>query len=1733
MEEEKNNNDNKKVINNQNKKKEQKVVDEDEEEDPNLNTTVTGSMKNYKKMESTNLSTLPALISLKDKPQKEKLEEKRDSDKKFWVPDEHVQYCYNCGSKFFSLINRKHHCRVCGNIFCKSCIESFCEITIFEEKKELKVCSYCQEKKGELNTILKNNLVEYRDEEGNKIFETKTWDYAKNKKKIQNEIDKFCGFNNIENTSMKEFHENINKNYETLLERMVYKVLSENSDKEKFPNLAKEWGSIIFKLIKTVIDNLSPSFQELNDSIDINDCIKIKTIEYKDQSKCEVIDGYAMQRNVCSKKMRTDIKNPKILLLKGSLDGFRMGRGNKGSETLIVKSSAVEDYIEIIRKKIEEISPQIIIVENNASQKFQNFFTVDKMNISLIIKCPIKKLNRIARCVNSFVVPSPDLIGKQVVLGSCSQFKVQTFKSTKGKTNDENTILIRNLEYNLMRFEGCGKVLFNTIILSGPNYKELRELKKLMHIIAKNARFLFCQKFLLKYFNMLYEPFLSCQEEDSNKKNIKRIRKKSTFKSLNYLYGFDTEILDEKLNEFECIFMSMNCKNRNELLNINLRNSIATVSEIDRNSVSNISPKESQILKSVPNQCSAFSLTMNAYSTLESEEITLGNNIFSLLEDSKKKCEKCGDLKSNHISYYYKNNGRIKISILNLEDNLNLIDKVAEFLSFDENSQNKEKEKDNINKKIGENNLSDEEEIYSYGYCEKCFKIVTPIVKLPNEILNFSATKFYQNILYNKKLINFGDNKKNILNFFFQKTNLDIDEGNNDVAYICQKQNHFHYKDISRIFVTKDGAVKFQYEDVIKYKLLGSQLNAKDEYYKSYHKAEKIKEIALDKNLTLNALDSIKNKFTCHKNMLVDLKSENFNSHIEKLNKIIDDGFAKIEELIKINSQLFSNEADYENIFIYYCHLKIYLIKIMNIKIISNHLLRAIKYLLKVIFFEEIEESNKIIKEQELKVIDSSEKNGGDSMVNDSKLLTNSINSFTRPTLLDKNKFEIEKNSSNEERAKSQGLIKESKNEENNNNNSLDNNEQVLNNENNKTNISNKSNTANNSSNSTENNLENSKNNSDNSKTENNNNESDNNNIISDEKLDNTNKDNNNNDISNNLNIMNEMKSGKVIVDLDEIDICDSNSDSRRNSIKKSKTNYKTLKKIGFDKFSDKDIYKDENISLFDKELSDEEKSNSKLIDLSIKRTSLSLSQIISSPELKEQINSKYEKYFNEIDNYISNILELDKNDNILTIIEKLNFYDKKHTYYSNLINEEDICSIITYALTSDQYLDSVKIDKNGLNEIKSEFINNEINIDEDNDLFCHTSLLYDRDKIKFSLGNFTEEKITQILENELLSNVNKKCVLNVTYDPSIVFNEVFEKKKKKENKNINSKINYLNINQGLYTMFQEIKNIKNNLQKAIKERFDDFNKRFSFTSVGTFEEEKVNPKELKITAFYVKHFEALRILYCASYFEFLQSIMKSQEWSSVTGGKSKAHFFKSWDERFVVKCLSEMEFKMFIESCYHYFVHNNKYFFFKMPSSLVKVVGAYKIKIKSSKKNVIYCVIMENLNYLLSPEKYNIVTYDLKGSSINRYVKEKETGRVLMDTNFLEDFCGEPLALDQKIYTLLLVSLSNDTKICKTMGVIDYSLLCVIVDINDDNNDENNDKDHENNIIFDKRKKEENVKYIRLGVLDYFRKYTWDKQLETLSKTIINKFNAPTVINPKKYDERFIKKLRSYFLGI
>ena len=66
-----------------------------------------------------------------------------------------------------------------------------------------------------------------------------------------------------------------------------------------------------------------------------------------------------------------------------------------------------------------------------------------------------------------------------------------------------------------MIFEGCGSLLYNTILLSGRDKEELKEIKRLMKTsILKSIRDLHLQKYLLKYFNV--DIFQATDNTNSN-----------------------------------------------------------------------------------------------------------------------------------------------------------------------------------------------------------------------------------------------------------------------------------------------------------------------------------------------------------------------------------------------------------------------------------------------------------------------------------------------------------------------------------------------------------------------------------------------------------------------------------------------------------------------------------------------------------------------------------------------------------------------------------------------------------------------------------------------------------------------------------------------------------------------------------------------------------------------------------------------------------------------------------------------------------------------------------------------------------------------------------------------------------------------------------------------------------------------------------------------------------------
>ena len=175
--------------------------------------------------------------------------------KEKWVPDEKVNNCLKCNKEFSTLL-RKHHCRICGNIFCKDCSNQNICIKLKNNNITIKVCDKCKETYKIFSSLVEENLTMLK---GSKTdIEMKISLFCKTFDFYQEEVKKFSEMNMEEE---KKFKIQLNESFDILLKILVFNVLNKNLGFNK----AQEWTNILYLLVKESIIYLRPSSRYLND----------------------------------------------------------------------------------------------------------------------------------------------------------------------------------------------------------------------------------------------------------------------------------------------------------------------------------------------------------------------------------------------------------------------------------------------------------------------------------------------------------------------------------------------------------------------------------------------------------------------------------------------------------------------------------------------------------------------------------------------------------------------------------------------------------------------------------------------------------------------------------------------------------------------------------------------------------------------------------------------------------------------------------------------------------------------------------------------------------------------------------------------------------------------------------------------------------------------------------------------------------------------------------------------------------------------------------------------------------------------------------------------------------------------------------------------------------------------------------------------------------------------------
>ncbi|KAL4136986.1 hypothetical protein PRIC2_000513 [Phytophthora ramorum] len=280
---------------------------------------------------------------------------------------------------------------------------------------------------------------------------------------------------------------------------------------------------------------------------------------------------------------------------------------------------------------------------------------------------------------------------------------------------------------------------------------------------------------------------------------------------------------------------------------------------------------------------------------------------------------------------------------------------------------------------------------------------------------------------------------------------------------------------------------------------------------------------------------------------------------------------------------------------------------------------------------------------------------------------------------------------------------------------------------------------------------------------------------------------------------------------------------------------------------------------------------------------------------------------------------------------------------------------------------------------------------------------------------------------------------------------------------------------------------------------------------------------ELTTIAYYPLQFEVLRELFYGSLHGFVFSISYVANWNA-SGGKSGASFYRTLDDRFVIKHISSTEMQSFLGCLPGYFKYMASIFFDGRASLLSKTVGLYQTTITrkdSGQKMVHYICVMENAFY----QKQLTRTYDLKGSSRNRFAKPRPTSevaqngsRVLLDGNFVEFTKGHPMGVFAEDHQFILKAVQNDTAFLYSINIVDYSMVMGLSSRRDDAGGD-----------------EETPSEMTVGIIDYLRQFDLIKRVESVGKSVgmIAGQSSPTIIEPGLYGKRFRDAIRRYFMPV
>ena len=351
------------------------------------------------------------------------------------MPDEACKVCYACESPF-SLLRRRHHCRVCGRVFCGACSSRKISGRLYGYSGHVRCCESCFSisKEVEETYVEKNNnnipippakKVDESSSEIQKKLQMSRRYSMRFSTSILSSRSQYNFFNPMDSgpknapSVTKKKKQNARSTLHFLIQEQLHSHNQTAPKLHKIPNVSF-WSTEILTLADASTSHLNFSSSSSSDPAQyVRTTIMPGGHAYE---STHYPGGVVLPKNVAHRKMASFIPNPRIMLLRASLDFHRGACRLTNLDTLMEQEA---EAMAIIVKRIASLNIHVLVVEKAVSGLALQLLLAQ--NITVLFFVDASALENLSRLTGALVLSSADHITSTFdPTGTCDLFHVKT-----------------------------------------------------------------------------------------------------------------------------------------------------------------------------------------------------------------------------------------------------------------------------------------------------------------------------------------------------------------------------------------------------------------------------------------------------------------------------------------------------------------------------------------------------------------------------------------------------------------------------------------------------------------------------------------------------------------------------------------------------------------------------------------------------------------------------------------------------------------------------------------------------------------------------------------------------------------------------------------------------------------------------------------------------------------------------------------------------------------------------------------------------------------------------------------------------------------------------------------------------------------------------------------------------------------------------------------------------------